>query len=103
PRSRPSPVSPSFPTRRSSDLIYAAAKLGLADVLSNGRLARSEELAYEIGADAQALRRVLRGMVLVGILFEDGVGRFGLTGMGELDRKSTRLNSSHSQISYAVF
>src|SRR5688572_30999870 len=23
--------------------------------------------------------------------------------MGELDRKSTRLNSSHSQISYAVF
>src|SRR2546430_13426507 len=24
-------------------------------------------------------------------------------GWGELDRKSTRLNSSHSQISYAVF
>src|SRR2546430_7548980 len=25
------------------------------------------------------------------------------TGHGKLDRKSTRLNSSHSQISYAVF
>src|SRR2546427_6851989 len=26
-----------------------------------------------------------------------------VVGMGEKDRKSTRLNSSHSQISYAVF
>src|SRR2546430_9673929 len=26
-----------------------------------------------------------------------------LCGAGEVDRKSTRLNSSHSQISYAVF
>src|SRR2546430_13030237 len=26
-----------------------------------------------------------------------------LSGPGEVDRKSTRLNSSHSQISYAVF
>src|SRR2546430_3925543 len=32
----------------------------------------------------------------------DGLGElFGETGLG--DRKSTRLNSSHSQISYAVF
>src|SRR5689334_23961209 len=29
--------------------------------------------------------------------------RPGLTGRSELDRKSTRLNSSHSSISYAVF
>src|SRR2546430_13674309 len=28
---------------------------------------------------------------------------FKLLATGELDRKSTRLNSSHSQISYAVF
>src|SRR5205085_7494068 len=32
------------------------------------------------------------------VVFCDHVGFFGLT-----DRKSTRLNSSHSQISYAVF
>src|SRR2546430_13744069 len=31
-----------------------------------------------------------------------GVGSWEL-GVGEGDRKSTRLNSSHSQISYAVF
>src|SRR5688572_32653620 len=30
------------------------------------------------------------------------VGR-SIDGLGERDRKSTRLNSSHSQISYAVF
>src|SRR2546430_11434947 len=29
--------------------------------------------------------------------------RFDHAGAGEPDRKSTRLNSSHSQISYAVF
>src|SRR5687768_18062096 len=29
--------------------------------------------------------------------------RAGPTGKGELDRKSTRLNSSHGYISYAVF
>src|SRR2546430_4559607 len=28
---------------------------------------------------------------------------FGITARAEADRKSTRLNSSHSQISYAVF
>src|SRR3989475_9544848 len=31
------------------------------------------------------------------------VGPDGYRGLPELDRKSTRLNSSHSQISYAVF
>src|SRR2546427_9376212 len=30
-------------------------------------------------------------------------GRLGSMDLVELDRKSTRLNSSHSQISYAVF
>src|SRR2546427_2771829 len=34
----------------------------------------------------------------------DGQGRFlGNQAVAPLDRKSTRLNSSHSQISYAVF
>src|SRR2546430_8266263 len=36
-------------------------------------------------------------LAVVGILVELRNGR------GEIDRKSTRLNSSHSQISYAVF
>src|SRR5688572_32555927 len=32
-----------------------------------------------------------------------GHGAMPVVAPGELDRKSTRLNSSHSQISYAVF
>src|SRR2546430_4186195 len=31
------------------------------------------------------------------------VGAYGATAQAQQDRKSTRLNSSHSQISYAVF
>src|SRR5688572_31702910 len=37
------------------------------------------------------------GVELTAALAQDGAHR------GDLDRKSTRLNSSHSQISYAVF
>src|SRR3712207_7560363 len=34
---------------------------------------------------------------------QSGVERPVTVGIGELDRKSTRLNSSHANISYAVF
>src|SRR2546430_13134494 len=34
---------------------------------------------------------------------ESAIARHGLSDHVRLDRKSTRLNSSHSQISYAVF
>src|SRR2546430_5374902 len=34
---------------------------------------------------------------------EDELGGADLDGVAQADRKSTRLNSSHSQISYAVF
>src|SRR5205085_9303442 len=41
------------------------------------------------------------------LVLEDSVRALGEAGRGQgllrLDRKSTRLNSSHSQISYAVF
>src|SRR5688572_33418221 len=48
--------------------------------------------------ERQARRRNLRRLV-------GGDVQIGLAVVGELveDRKSTRLNSSHSQISYAVF
>src|SRR2546422_7643182 len=35
--------------------------------------------------------------------FESGPGRGGVLRRGRRDRKSTRLNSSHGYISYAVF
>src|SRR5688572_32767065 len=68
------PRSTLFPTRRSSDL--------LADAL-----ALAQEIAGAL-AEAHALGIVHRDLKSENII---------------LDRKSTRLNSSHSQISYAVF
>src|SRR5690606_39788320 len=90
----------SFPTRRSSDLA-AQHFLGLVDVVAvtdtkahvdaTGRLQRD--------VDHAAVRQCTVGN-------DDGavVGRFqdGVEDL-DLDRKSTRLNSSHVKISYAVF
>src|SRR5206468_10804539 len=72
----------SFPTRRSSDL-FAALRDNLPDPISHARRtaapAHPERPAGDPGADTH------QGPA------------------GGADRKSTRLNSSHDQISYAVF
>src|SRR3712207_6851818 len=58
--------------------------------------------AHAEGQVDQGLGLVL-GRVLLGVAVQDGA--LGLAGPGQrhLDRKSTRLNSSHANISYAVF
>src|SRR5699024_12365089 len=66
----------SFPTRRSSDLIYRAAPLILTDVLP---------MFTDLGVDVLDERPYTISDEIDG------------------DRKSTRLNSSHVSISYAVF
>ena len=71
-------------------LVYVAAKLGLADILRDGRKASCEELAKETGSSKQALSRVLRGLVMIGILSEHE-GRFCLTPPAEL------LQSDHPE------
>src|SRR5690606_40844745 len=92
---------PSFPTRRSSDLIRRAPP------------ARSSDDAERPAFRPERIDRLLRGRFdgdLVVILHPLGdvaadveeperVGREASDG----DRKSTRLNSSHVKISYAVF
>ena len=65
-----------------TQLLYVAAKLGVADVLADGpRTGR--EVAEAVGADPDALTRMLRGLVLEDVLAEDGDGRFALTAVGE--------------------
>src|SRR2546427_8533764 len=79
------PRSTLFPTRRSSDLTLA-----IAVEIAEQRLDRSVAglgLGAKLG-QAQSLG-----------LCEASEGAKG----NQTDRKSTRLNSSHSQISYAVF
>src|SRR3712207_7403648 len=76
---------------------------------SDGRLT-NQELADRVGlSPSPCLRRVRRlerdGFILAyrAVLDRDSVG-LGLTVFVDIkDRKSTRLNSSHANISYAVF
>src|SRR5438270_2037753 len=70
------PKSTPFPTRRSSDL--AAAVLGAGQAERVAQHPQQRRVGIDVDLDTPLLW-VLR------------------------DRKSTRLNSSHSQISYAVF
>ena len=58
-----------------SQAVYVAAKLGLADLIT-ARPCRVDELAKEVGADASALRRLLRLLVTCGVFSEDARGGF---------------------------
>src|SRR5258708_20465570 len=86
------PRSTPFPTRRSSDLQQGATYKSRT---LTGHIIRKRP---EVQIAAEAWRRV-KGMLV----------EFGLTPAArsrlevERDRKSTRLNSSHQIISYAVF
>src|SRR5207244_12708134 len=95
----PHPDLPSFPTRRSSDLTLSGHSLGNLLIAALVNQSRGDfEQAIEVASDVLAIRgRVVPSTlahVTLRALMEDG---------SELDRKSTRLNSSHQIISYAVF
>src|SRR5690606_40400919 len=91
------------PTRRSSDLITRTFPIG-------GRFSAAQRDVYEIvlSAQAAAIAKVQPGChwnephdAAVRVLAQ---GMLDLKLLdGTLDRKSTRLNSSHVKISYAVF
>src|SRR5207249_11222767 len=93
----------SFPTRRSSDLgkkrlvARVPADLTLQDVLPDGRvlLARDNwRRGLIVRAPSDALERDFTWL--------DWSYPVTLSADGKTDRKSTRLNSSHVSISYAV-
>src|SRR5699024_12277384 len=78
------PAPASFPTRRSSDLLCGGGiMLG----------------AWFMATDYVTSPITKKGQIIYGILLGILTGLFRLFG----DRKSTRLNSSHVSISYAVF
>src|SRR5207249_12112972 len=79
-RSRPPPPLHSFPTRRSSDLAFCPAPERIAPLIASSVVTRSAASASS--STTWSFRA------------------FSLSGR---DRKSTRLNSSHVSISYAVF
>src|SRR5688572_31838827 len=70
--------------RRSRHVLDAHARRGLVDQV-DGLVGKVAVLDVAVGEDRRGVQRVVRDLAAV------------------IDRKSTRLNSSHSQISYAVF
>src|SRR5262245_14219596 len=70
---------------RATQMIGVAARLGLPDRLAgSGRSA--SDLAVSTGCHPDALRRLLQGLVNIGILTEDVAGTFHLTATGDLLR-----------------
>src|SRR5688572_32333502 len=89
------PRSTLFPTRRSSDLGAECRTVSHGEHHGRDDRRAPQRRRKQLG-DARAAQRA-RFLAL----FPDR--RFGKERADEEDRKSTRLNSSHSQISYAVF
>jgi C-methyltransferase len=63
-----------------SQAITAAAQLGVADALANGPLS-IDELAARVGADTDALRRLLRALISRGIFRHRRDGRYELNSL----------------------
>src|SRR5690606_40850692 len=94
---------PSFPTRRSSDLFFQE----LFHVLLHIFTMAEADLVLMV---LSLIDLTLVGSLMVMVMFsgyENFVSRIDVTQdvqkLEWLDRKSTRLNSSHVKISYAVF
>src|SRR2546430_9036054 len=83
---------------RSTLFPYTTLFRSLLDVLEAGGSGYVNKMSSS-GDLARAIRSVVRHEVFV----DRGVTRALVQRSGRTDRKSTRLNSSHSQISYAVF
>src|SRR5207249_11192642 len=99
----PSELSPLSPTRRSSDLtaLGALEPLGPLTILAPmgvaiGKAHAGKPIwATEGGAELPVTNAAIAlALVLL------GPGRFSLDRLLRIDRKSTRLNSSHVSISY---
>ncbi|HVW39613.1 MAG TPA: methyltransferase [Pirellulales bacterium] len=80
-----------------SQAIYAAAKLGLADLLKNGPRT-AEDLAHATQTHAPSLYRLLRALASVDVFAEDDQRRFSLTPLAE----TLRSDVPGSQWSMAI-
>lgn len=65
-----------------SSMLYAAARLGLADQLTDGPKSAAD-IAGSTGTHAPALQRLMRTLAGLGLLTEPESGRFALTPLGE--------------------
>src|SRR6478752_5355207 len=71
--------------------IAVAAELKVADALDDGPLT-ADELARRVGADPDALARLMRALVGEGIFVRRGDGRFALNALGETLRSTAPMS-----------
>lgn len=69
--------------------VSCLAQVGIPDLLEDGPKS-AEELASEIGAQADALYRLMRATACVGVLAEDADGRFSQTPMSAVLRSKAK-------------
>jgi C-methyltransferase len=74
-----------------SQAITVAAQLGVADALANGPLP-IDELAARVGADADALRRLLRALIGRGIFRHRRDGRYELNALADTLRSDAPVS-----------
>src|SRR5690606_39793378 len=86
----------SCPTRRSSDLVHQQEDRQKEEEKHIGR-------EDHVGAPGSVTNDHTNGHLRVIAHVLHRVARVEVTGVYQQDRKSTRLNSSHVKISYAVF
>jgi hypothetical protein len=71
--------------------VTAAADLRIADALST-RPMTADELASEVGADADALRRLLRALISRGVFRQRADGRYAMTALAEPLRSDAEVS-----------
>ena len=74
-----------------SQAITVAAELGVADALADGPLA-IDELAARVGADADALRRLLRALIGRGVFRRRHDGRYELNSLASTLRSDAPVS-----------
>src|SRR5205814_8651342 len=97
------PYLHSFPTRRSSDLAFICRGTTTMTMLAMPMVAHLLMSLMMFALPYLTRREILFGVVLPGDFRSRPEGRHAPAVTSRADRKSTRLNSSHLGISYAVF
>lgn len=74
-----------------SQAITSVVDLGIADALAEGPLP-IDELAAKVGADSEALKRILRALISRGIFARRADGRYELTPLADLLRRDSPIS-----------
>jgi hypothetical protein len=85
-----------------SQAVGVVARLGVPDQLAGGPRS-SDDLAQAVGAQPQALFRVLRTLASIGIFSQPDPGVFGLTPLGETLRSDTPVSVRNFAIAETAY